>query len=74
MNFLRVNEVYGEMKDEGFEFDVVIYGIIINAHCKAKKHDEVIRFFNEMEMRSCKLSFYIFCSLINGFGFERRLN
>lgn len=36
LNLLTVNEVYGEMKDQDFELDVVTYGIIINAHCKAE--------------------------------------
>lgn len=61
------------MKDEGFELNVVVYGILINAYCKAKKYDEAIQWFHEMEAKSCKPSPHIFCTLINGLGSEKRL-
>ncbi|KAJ1402914.1 Tetratricopeptide-like helical domain superfamily [Sesbania bispinosa] len=49
---LRVNEVCWEMEDDSFEPDVVTYGIIINAYCKAKKYDEAIRFYHKMQAKS----------------------
>ncbi|XP_030970305.1 pentatricopeptide repeat-containing protein At1g71060, mitochondrial-like [Quercus lobata] len=42
------------MRDEGFELDVVTYGIIINAHCKARKYDEALELFRQMEAKNCK--------------------
>ena len=42
------------MIDEGFEFDVMTYGIIINAHCKARKYDEALELFRQMEAKNCK--------------------
>ena len=42
------------MRDEGFELNVVTYGIIIIAHCKARKYDEALELFREMEAKNCK--------------------
>ena len=42
------------MRDEGFELDVVTYGIIIIVHCKARKYDEALELFREMEAKNCK--------------------
>ena len=42
------------MRDEGFELNVVTYGIIINAHCKARKYDEALELFRQMEAKNCK--------------------
>ncbi|CAK8573940.1 unnamed protein product [Lathyrus sativus] len=73
-NLLKVNEVCREMKDEGFEPDVVTYGIIINAYCKAKKYDEAIGFYHEMQLRNVSPSPHIYCTLIIGLGNGNRLD
>ncbi|KAJ8770286.1 hypothetical protein K2173_012756 [Erythroxylum novogranatense] len=70
----KLNEVFREMKDEGFEPDVVTYGILVNAYCKARKYDDAKKLFHEMEASNCKPNAYIFCTLINGLGSEKRLN
>ncbi|TQD85301.1 hypothetical protein C1H46_029139 [Malus baccata] len=59
------------MRDEGFDPDDVTYAILINAHCKAKKYDEAIELFREMESKNVKATPHIFCILINGLGSER---
>ncbi|KAF3976155.1 hypothetical protein CMV_000604 [Castanea mollissima] len=52
-NLLRLNVVYREMRDEGFELDVVTYDIIIIAHCKERKY-EALELFREMEAKNFK--------------------
>ncbi|KAF3976156.1 hypothetical protein CMV_000604 [Castanea mollissima] len=42
-----------EMRDEGFELDVVTYDIIIIAHCKERKY-EALELFREMEAKNFK--------------------
>ncbi|KAM7462545.1 hypothetical protein LguiA_030666 [Lonicera macranthoides] len=61
------------MNDEGFQSDVVIYRITINAYCKAKKYDDAIERFNEMEANNIKRTPHIYSTLISGFGAEKRL-
>ncbi|KAM7466569.1 hypothetical protein LguiB_014131 [Lonicera macranthoides] len=61
------------MNDEGFQSDVVIYRITINAYCKAKKYDDAIERFNEMEAKNIKRTPHIYSTLISGFGAEKRL-
>ncbi|OMO60537.1 hypothetical protein CCACVL1_24049 [Corchorus capsularis] len=73
-NLLRLDEIYREMTDEGFQPDVVTYGILIHAYCKAKKYDRAIELFHEMEAKNCKPSPHVFCTLINGLGSEKRLS
>lgn len=73
-NLLKVNEVCREMKDEGFEPDVVTYGIIINAYCKAKKYDEAIGFYHDMQLKNVSPSPHIYCTLIIGLGNGNRLD
>ena len=73
-NLSRLIEVYNEMKDEGFELDVVTYGVLINARCKVRRYDDAIELFLEMEARNCKPSPHIHCILINGLGAEKRLS
>ncbi|GKC68238.1 pentatricopeptide repeat-containing protein, partial [Tanacetum coccineum] len=58
-----------EMKGDGFERDVVVYGIVVNAHCKAKKYDLAVNKFDEMRVRNVEVSPHIYCSLINGLRF-----
>ncbi|KAL6974008.1 hypothetical protein U1Q18_028190 [Sarracenia purpurea var. burkii] len=66
--------VYREMRDDGFEPDVVTYGIIVNAHYKAKKYNEAIRVFHKMESNNIKPTPHIYCTLFNGSGSEKRLS
>ncbi|KAF5187503.1 hypothetical protein FRX31_022910, partial [Thalictrum thalictroides] len=50
---LMVEEIRREMKDEGFDPDVVCYGIIINnAYCKSKRYDETLEIVREMEAKN----------------------
>ena len=59
------------MKDEGSEPDVVTYGILISAYCKA---NGAIELFHEMEAKNCKPGPHVFCTSINGLGSEKRLS
>ncbi|KAI3731582.1 hypothetical protein L1987_62771 [Smallanthus sonchifolius] len=63
-----------EMKGNGFEPDVVAYGIIINAYCKARKYDHAIKKFDEMKVNNMEPTPHIYCTLINGLGSKNRLS
>ncbi|KAG4907586.1 hypothetical protein JHK84_056119 [Glycine max] len=55
-NLIKVNEVCREMEDKGFQLDVVAYGIIVNAYCKAKKFDDAIGLYHEMKAKGLRPS------------------
>ncbi|XP_047330353.1 putative lipid phosphate phosphatase 3, chloroplastic [Impatiens glandulifera] len=73
-NFLRLDEVFREMKADGFEPDVITYGIIISAYCKDRKYDEALKNFHQMEASNIKPTPHIFSTLINGMGADKRLS
>ncbi|KAL6577599.1 hypothetical protein OROMI_009927 [Orobanche minor] len=70
----KLNEVCREMREDGFEPDVVSYGILIKAYCKAKKFDEAIELYHEMEKEIIEATPPIYCTLINAFGSGRKLD
>ncbi|KAK3165984.1 hypothetical protein QOZ80_1AG0040120 [Eleusine coracana subsp. coracana] len=73
-DLLMVKTVYQEMVNAGIRPDVVAYGMLISACCKAGKCDEALKVFQEMKVSGCMPSPHVYCMLINGFGSEERLD
>ncbi|KAB2619990.1 pentatricopeptide repeat-containing protein [Pyrus ussuriensis x Pyrus communis] len=59
-------------KQKGFKHNTESYNALIEA--LAKRYDEVIELFREMESKNVKATPHVFCILINGLGSGKRLS
>lgn len=61
------------MVDAGCNFDIVIYGIMVDIFCKAGRVDEVVDIVKSMDVGGYILIFFIYSILVYIYGVENRI-
>ncbi|KAE8719650.1 xylosyltransferase 1-like isoform X2 [Hibiscus syriacus] len=73
-NLLRLDDVYREMKGEGFEPDVVTYGILIGAYCSEKRLSEALEFFERFKSCGFTPDAPTYNSLVGAYCYSMRID